>query len=255
MYRQVQDLERQLAHAKKQLHELRFMARDGLSSQHNANSLPDDHTLEAKTPQRRRSKPVVKQDLSRVRSSLRKVGAGLFKPPYPYNTSFSAQKRSKSELPPLPPKHIADKILEQYRASFHLTLPLLHWPSFVQEYEAAYRESSLHSVERIWAALLFAVLGCGTLHRIRYEGRYYLDVSKSLFDPWDEDLSPDHARCALLLSILLVEMNFKSSAWIWLGNAVRIAQDIGLQHDTWPWPSAEDELRKRVWWCIYACDR
>ena len=76
-----------------------------------------------------------------------------------------------------------------------------------------------------------------------------------MIDPWDEDLSLDHARCALLVSILLVELNFKSAGWIWLGNAVRIAQDIGLHHESQAWSSAEDEMRRRVWWSIYACDR
>lgn len=253
--KQVQDLEKQLSHARKQLHEFRAMAKEGTPVHHSAHSLPTEHVSEVKNGQTRRSKPVLKQDLSRVRSSLRKVGAGVFKPPFPYNSQAFNPTNSKAEVPELPPKHDADEILGQYRATFHATLPVLHWPSFLQQYEAVYRENSLRSVNRIWGALFFAVLGCGTLHRVRQDGQRFLDTSKSMIDPWDEDLSLDHARCALLVSILLVELNFKSAGWIWLGNAVRIAQDIGLHHESQPCPSAEDEMRRRVWWSIYACDR
>ena len=244
-----------MTHARKQLHELRAMAKEGAPPHHSAHNLSAEHVSEVKNGQTKRTKPIIKQDLSRVRASLRKVGVGVFKPPFPYNLQALSQTKPDNGLPALPPKHIADEILGQYRATFHATLPVLHWPSFVQQYEAVYREDSLHSVNRIWGALLFAVLGCGTLHRVRQDGQRFLDSSKSMVDPWDEDLSLDHARCAVLISILLVELNFKSAGWIWLGNAVRIAQDIGLHHEAQSWPSAEDEMRRRVWWSIYACDR
>ena len=90
---------------------------------------------------------------------------------------------------------------------------------------------------------------------MRQDGHYYLDVSKNLTEAWDEDLSLDHARCALLRSIILVENNCKSAGWICLGTAVHMAQDIGLHWETGSWPSAEEEMRRRLWWSIYTCDR
>ena len=161
----------------------------------------------------------------------------------------------KSELPELPPRHIADQILGQYHASFHATLPILHWPSFVNQYDTAYRQGTLSTMPRIWGALFFAVLGCGTLERVRQDGIRYLDLSKSLVEIWDEDLSLDHVRCALLTSIILIEMNHKSAGWVCLGTAVRMAQDLGLHCEARSWPSAEDEMRRRAWWSIYTCDR
>ena len=231
------------------------MAKRGDSIDH----IPRGHLakqhIHVETNHRRRSKPLVKQDLSRVRSTLKKVGIGVFKPPYPHHLPLLVQKSSRSGLPGLPPRHIADEILAQYRAAFHATLPLLHWPSFLQQYELVYEENSLHAVQRIWGALFFAVLGCGSLSRGRQDAEYYLNISKTLIDPWDEDLSLDHARCAVLISILLVEVNSKSAGWVWLGNAVRIAQDIGLHCDSHVWPTVEEEMRRRVWWSIYVCDR
>lgn len=231
------------------------MAKEEDPMEHSTLGHPEKHRLYIETSQWKKSKPLVKQDLSRVRTSLRKVGMGVFKAPYPHNQHAFAQGPSKPGLPGLPPKDVADELLAQYHASFHVTLPIIHWPSFVQQYEAVYREGSLHTVQRIWGALLLGVLGCGSLTRGFQGGQYYLDAAKSLVDAWDEDLSIDHVRCALLISIILVETNSKSAGWVWLGTAVRMAQDIGLHHESQTWPSVEDEMRRRVWWSIYACDR
>ena len=253
--RQVQDLEKQLAQARRQLHELRSVAKEV----ENPRQVPQAHAerllFDSETSSGQLSKPSVSQDLSRVRTSLHRVGAGLFKPPYPYNLTPPKQTLSRSGLPELPPRSAAEQILGQYRASFHTTLPILHWPSFISQYEAVYNQDSLRAVARIWGALFFAVLGCGTLERIRQDGVRYLEVSKSLVNPWDEEISLDHVRCALLTSIILIEMNQKSAGWVCLGTAVRMAQDIGLHCEAKSWPSAEDEMRRRVWWSIYTCDR
>lgn len=253
--RQVQDLEKQLSHTRKQLHQLRSMAKEEDSMEHSTLGHSEMHRLHIESSQRKKSKSLVKQDLSRVRTSLRKVGMGVFKAPYPHDQHSLGQGSSKPGLPGLPPKNVADALLGQYHASFHVTLPIIHWPSFVQQYEAIYREGSLHTVQCIWGALFFGVLGCGSLTRGFQDGQDYLDAAKSLVDVWDEDISIDHARSALLISIILVETNSKSAGWVWLGIAVRMGQDIGLHYESQTWPSVEDEMRRRVWWSIYACDR
>ena len=254
-FRQVQDLEKQLAQARRQLHELRSVAKEIDNPRQVAQPHTEKLLFGSEATLGQRSKPSVNQDLSRVRASLHRVGAGLFKPPYPYNLTSPRQRLSRSELPELPPRYAAEQILAQYRASFHTTLPILHWPSFITQYEAIYSQDSLHGVPRIWGALFFAVLGCGTLERIRQDGIRYLEVSKSLVNTWDEEISLDHVRCALLTSIILIEMNQKSAGWVCLGTAVRMAQDIGLHCEAKSWPSAEDEMRRRAWWSIYMCDR
>lgn len=193
------------------------------------------------------------QDLSRIRSAMQQHGRGIFKPPYPHQRTFSRDLLSSS-LPGLPPKHVADTLMDQYRNTLHPTLPLIHWPSFQEQYDNAYKKGSLHGVPRIWCALLFAVFACGTLHRSWYDGQKYLEISKSLIDMWTEDLTLDHARAALLSSIFLIEMNLKSAGWTWIGFAVRISFDIGLHCEAGTWPAIEKEMRRRVWWCVYACD-
>lgn len=184
---------------------------------------------------------------------MQQHGRGIFKPPYPHQETSSPGPFSSS-LPGLPPKNVADTLVDQYRVTFHPTLPLVHWPSFGERYENAYKDGSLQGVPRIWSAFLFAVFACGTLHRSWHDGQKYLEISKSLIDMWTEDLTLDHARVALLTSIFLIEMNLKSAGWTWIGFAVRISFDIGLHCEAGTWPAVEKEMRRRVWWCVYACD-
>lgn len=287
-----QDLQKELAQAKSQVNHLRSILESGEggspvhdlsasdafaqshhlahlpapepSNLHNLPHLPGPETThfpryaterfpeyEERQPKRRRI--TVPQDLSRIGSAMQRHGRGIFKPPYPHQPDSSPDLFSSS-LPGLPPKHVADTLMDQYRTTLHLTLPLIHWPSFQQQYEIAYKNGSLHGVPRIWSALLFAVFACGTLHRSWYDGQKYLEISKSLIDMWTEDLTLDHARAALLSSIFLIEMNLKSAGWTWLGFAVRISFDIGLHCEAGTWPTIEKEMRRRVWWCVYACD-
>lgn len=87
------------------------------------------------------------------------------------------------------------------------------------------------------------------------QGKVYLEASRMLINLWTDEFTLDHARAALLTSIFLTEMNMKSAAWVWLGSALRIAQDIGLHHESGTWSVSEGEMRRRVWWAIYVWDR
>ena len=278
-----QDLQKELAQAKLQVNHLRSVidkekseSSAQLSSvghlpdpepsslpSHNLSHLPAPDTsrthyivddfaqYERRSPKRR--KIFGNQNLSTIGSKMQRHGMGIFKPPYPlHQTNFTSS--SSQSLPELPPREVADSLVRQYHFTIHPTLPLVHWPSFQEQYEAAYRHGSLQCMPQIWSALLFAILACGSLHRLQHNGREYLEVSRSLVDLWAEDFTLDHARTALLTSIFHVEMNSKSAGWMWVGFAVRISFDIGLYCEAGTWPLIEEEMRRRVWWSIYACD-
>jgi len=209
---------------------------------------------------KRRPRPPPPQDLSTVRSNIRKFGRGIFKPPAPYR-QIGSQAHFNPPQPDLPPKHMADHLLSSYYSSVHMTIPILHWPTFEQEYEAVYKVGSLHGVSPAWSSLFFSVLAVGVLfstepsiHRPQ-KGKEYIEVSRMLIDMWNDEFVIDHARAAILTSIFLTEMNLKSAAWTWLASAARISQDIGLHCETGPWPTIEGEMRRRVWWSIYVWDR
>lgn len=261
--KQVQDLEKQIQQVKRENTQLRTMLNmrdgqmdvDGEGPQQTTLQLP-----EIGSHPKRKPRPPPPHDLSRVRSNIRNFGRGIFKPPAPYR-QIGSQGPFNHPRPDLPPKHIADHILSSYYASVHIIIPILHWPTFEQEYEAVYKAGSLHGVPPVWASLFFSVLAVGVLfssdpsiHR-PHKGKEFIETSRMLTDMWNDEFVIDHARGAILTSIFLAELNLKSAAWTWLASSVRISQDIGLHCETGPWPMIEGEMRRRVWWGIYVWDR
>jgi hypothetical protein len=158
----------------------------------------------------------------------------------------------------LPQKHLADRLLAQYFNCVHSVLPVLHCPNLISEYEKVYRSGSLLGVSFEWAAVLFGVFVCGARHTMEpsseEEGKNYVRTSCGIINVWHDNFSLDRARANLLASILLYEVNSKSASWVWIDSAVSVAQEIGLHIDSGPWPAVGGEMRKRVWWGLYAWD-
>ncbi|TVY20313.1 putative transcriptional regulatory protein [Lachnellula arida] len=261
--KQVQDLEKQISQVKRENAQLRSVLnmRDGqMDAESEGPQQAPLQLPEIGSHPKRKQRPPPPQDLARVRSSIRNFGRGIFKPPAPYR-QIPSQGPFNHHRPDLPPKLMADHILGSYYASMHMIIPILHWPTFEQEYEAVYKAGSLHGVPPAWTSLFFSVLAVGVLFssdpsiRRPQKGKEFIEISRMLIDMWNDEFVIDHARGAILTSIFLTELNLKSAAWTWLASAVRISQDIGLHCETGPWPMIEGEMRRRVWWGIYVWDR
>lgn len=206
----------------------------------------------------RRTRAAIAQDLSEVRSNLRKYGRGVMKVPVPYRQQDPASLLT-AESPRLPPKNVADRLLALYFACMHSFMPVIHWPSFVTEYERVYQSDSLLRASRDWAAALFAVFACASLqtqepNRVQ-EGKEYLKICHGLLDMFKDDISMDQVRAALLASVFLHEIDSKSASWVWLGSAVRLGQEICLHIESGSWSAVEIEMRRRLWWGLYCWDR
>lgn len=261
--KQVQDLEKQLQAAKKQISQLRGIVQDGAGPGHSIPSASDVPALllpENTTKERRPSPPAV-EGFDEVRRNLRAYGKGVFKAPPPYR-QFGPQPTYPHPNHALPPKHVADRLVEHYRGSVHLYAPHLHMPTFVQEYEELYRAGSFQQSRHVWVALFYAVLACGTLGDPQSTspneesiGAQYLNHCITSMNTWCDELTVDHVRASLLISIYFVEINLRSPGWVWLGSAVRIAQDIGLHTDHGRYSPLDGEMRRRVWWSVYNWDR
>lgn len=211
----------------------------------------------------RRSKPPIINNFDHVRRNVRIYGQDLFKAP-PLYRQGSSQTTTNTARPEIPPRDVVDRLLRQYVDSMHKSFPVIHWPSFLHEVDQLYATRTFQSMPSAWEAVFFAVLACGTLQtldgspnspRPDSEGMMYLDIASYMARPWPEQLTLNHAKASLLISIFATENNRKSIGWIWLGSAVKIAQDLGLHQETGPWPVIEGEMRRRLWWAIYAWDR
>lgn len=260
--KQVQDLEKQLSLAKQQINQLRGMLEDGTGSSIGSglSNVPALQLPENNAKERRPSPPVL-EGFDEVRKNIRTYSKGIFKPPPPYR-QFGPQPTYPYSAQSLPPKHVADHLISLYRGSVHLYAPHLHMPTFMQEYEDLYRAGSFQQSRHIWVALFYAVLACGTLMdpqptsaNEESAGSQYINNAMTSMNIWSDELTVDHVRVSLLASIYFVEMNLRSPAWVWLGSAVRISQDIGLYTDQGPYSPLDKEMRRRVWWSVYNWDR
>jgi len=209
-------------------------------------------------PPLRKPKPVPPHDYGRVRADLRDHGLGAFQVPAPYRNS-DLPGNLPSEVPRLPPKPVADRLMGQYFHYVHHHYPIFHWPAFTAEYEALYQTGDLETVPPQWGALLCCIFGCGALYTLDgdgiADGKGFITNATVLYSFWDDEFTMDHARTVFLISLFLLELNLRSAAWVWLGAAVRIAQDLTLHVETGAWPPVERETRRRLWYCIYTMDR
>ncbi|TPR11047.1 Amidase family protein [Aspergillus niger] len=259
--KQVQDLEKQLLSTKQQLQQLR----SGMLRSDNLMDLDIDGAGQPQLklpdagyrPPRRPQAPVM-QDLTEARANLRKYGKGILRVPPPYRQP-GPKSLITADPPRLPPKELANRLLGQYYACIHSVLPVIHWPTFVAQFEEVYQAGTLLGVPREWAAVLFGVFACGRLHTLEAnreeEGKEFVTVSCGVIDVWQDNFTLDQARAALLVSIFLYEVNSQSASWVWIGSAIRVAQEIGLHLESGPWPPLEGEMRKRLWWGMYTWDR
>lgn len=263
--KQVQDLQSQLAEAKHQINHLRSLLneRGGAELDRRAIEMPLLKLPDIAPNLERRQGPPTMNNFDHVRKNIRIYGRGIFKSPPPYR-QLASQPPYSFTPPPLPSRQVTDRLLSQYYDSIHRSYPLIHWPTFQHEVEKVYSTGNFHIMPQAWMASFFAVLACGTLQtmdslsqfpRAEVEGMSYLDISAQALNNWTDELAIDHARASLLMSIFATEVNLKSTGLVWLGSAVRIAQDIGLHWETGPWPVVEGEIRRRVWWAIYVWDR
>jgi hypothetical protein len=259
--KQVQDLEKQLQTTKQQLQQLRsgMLRPDGMMDIEESSTTPIIKLPEIEYKPSRRPRPFITQDLTEVRSNLRQHGRGILKAPHPHQQQGSKSVVAAEGAPQLPPKEVADHLLAQYYQCIHSVLPVLHWPEFIEVYEKLYQMGSLTGVSSEWAAVLFGVFACGAVHTAEpnreEEGKKFVRISCGIIDVWQDEFNLDRVRAALLASIFLYEVNSKSASWVWIGSAVRVAQEIGLHIESGPWPELEGEMRKRLWWGLYTYDR
>nr|POE85224.1 putative transcriptional regulatory protein [Quercus suber] len=261
--KQVQDLEKQLSLAKQQINQLRTMLKEGSGTtdlEGATASVPALHLPEV-NPQERRPGPPAMEGFEETRRNIRDYSRGIFKAPAPYHHPAPLPDYAQPNCP-LPPKQVADRLVSHYHGSVHVYAPMLHWPTFMSEYESVYQAGSFQHSSHYWVAVFFGVLACGTMMDPQPskpaqdgEGARYLDTCMRHLYTWSDEFNMDAARAALMISIYFIELNLRSAGWVWLGVAIRSSQDIGLHTSKGSFSPMEAEMRKRVWWSVYNWDR
>ncbi|KAI1293260.1 fungal-specific transcription factor [Xylaria venustula] len=263
--KQVQDLEKQMERVRRENNHLKRSLAERTGGEHMdvdaevveqlAPRLPD---LNSEPRKRKRASTV--HDYARARVNFRNMSKGILKAPAPYRPWPESAIFDQAQ-PSLPAKATTDKLLHSYYSAVHVMTPVIHWPSFQRDVDRLYQSNDLRQVPTPWLAMFFAVLAVGCLfssdpapERTLKAGEF-LDASKNLMDPWANDYVLDDVRGLFLIGVALYEMNLKSAAWKWLGQAIRCAQDLELHLELGARTRVEADMRRRVWWAVYIFDR
>ena len=161
---------------------------------------------------------------------------------------------SAGKLLDLPPQQVAEHAIILYRDCFHRQFPALDWPTFQQTCESLYARQRT-SEEAV--SIFFCVLAYGTLCSQRpnklSEGMEYIKKANSAQDFTRQVDSIDGVVLSLLTGIFFVERGSIAIAWVWLGNAIRIAQNLNIHLHTGQSETSEQE--SRIWYTLYCWDR
>ncbi|KAH7040231.1 fungal-specific transcription factor domain-containing protein [Microdochium trichocladiopsis] len=261
--KQVQDLEKQVDKLRRENSHLRRTVHDHDGRMDIDVDMMDTSTVPLpgmETRPKTRRRPTQSADQTRARANFRDFSRGLIKPPGPFRgqpTTFMFEPVK----PRIPSKALTEKLLVAYYGAVHHVLPILHWPTLQHAVDELYVATDLSRVPNSWLAMFFAVLATGSLfcdephpQRVLQAGQF-LEASRGLSDPWNNDFILEDARVFFLTAFCLNEMNLKSAAWTTLGSAVRCAQDLDLHLEASTNSRVETDMRRRVWWAIYIMDR
>ncbi|KAF9106643.1 hypothetical protein BGX27_009069 [Mortierella sp. AM989] len=162
----------------------------------------------------------------------------------------------------LPPANVMEHLLNIHFRFIHPVLPMLHQKTLLEQ---------IHGNESIPSHLLLAVLGLASrfsesaVFRTPQPGSdrppctVYYEGAKQLIKEEYDNSHLETVQALLLMSIQQMGFCEGQRAWLYVGMAIRMAQDLGLNKK----PSEQEqsrnrilsELRKRTWWSCYVVER
>ncbi|KAK9369113.1 fungal-specific transcription factor domain-containing protein [Lipomyces kononenkoae] len=169
------------------------------------------------------------------------------------------------DLNSMPPKEIADMLIDYYFETVHPSFQFLLEPLFRYQYDI-YCAGYLEAINTQWLALLNLVFAISSVYahnaKAEAEGheldhlQYY--VRSKLLKP-DVAAPGDvqHIQYVALLSFYLFASNHVNRSYSMLGLAIRSGQGIGLhlQLNTTGMAEVQKEVRVRLWNALYVFER
>ncbi|KAF9575763.1 hypothetical protein EC968_001550 [Mortierella alpina] len=164
--------------------------------------------------------------------------------------SHSLQITSERELP-----HREDMmhLLNLYFQYMYPFAPMFIRKSFMKEFES--RRPDLTQI------LLLNAIFCNACWfsddpAIKQDAVKYFSRAKIILDETYHVSSVSIVQALVLMSHHQFAQGNYSGGWLYTGMAIRIAHEIGLhRQDISTNMPEQDEVRKRVWWALYLCDR
>ncbi|KAF9302169.1 hypothetical protein BGZ74_005716 [Mortierella antarctica] len=176
--------------------------------------------------------------------------------------THNLQSDTKQDATEMPSKEVIDHLLAVYFRHIHPVLPMLHYPTLSDQ---------IRRQELPPSHLLFAILGLAsrfsenTTFRVPQPGydlppcTLFYEKAKYLFKEEYDNSQIGTVQALLLMAVQQMGFCESQRAWLYVGMAIRMAQDLGLNKDL---PEHEktrnrltSELRKRTWWSCYVVER
>ncbi|KAF9179512.1 hypothetical protein BGZ51_006861 [Haplosporangium sp. Z 767] len=172
------------------------------------------------------------------------------------------ENSSKEETLIMPSMDVMDHLLDIHFRFVHPVLPMLHFKTIADQ---------VHSNESPPSHLLFAIMGLASRFSDNPSFRnpqpgierppctiFYERAKYFIKDEYDNS---QISTIQALLLMAVQQMGFCESqrAWLYVGMAIRMAQDLGLNKEPSDHEQSRNrlqcELRKRTWWSIYVVER
>ncbi|RWA05338.1 hypothetical protein EKO27_g9768 [Xylaria grammica] len=169
---------------------------------------------------------------------------------------FSQSSPPRPHMPfliqPDPNRHITDTVIDAYFATYHLSYPIIHEPTF----RAQYSEVIPQPHGRSWPILAYIVAAIS----VYCSSTNYSDLEFQLFTHSRSMLTFDYLKMgnSTLVQALTLISNYQqkrdkpNSGYNYLGLAVRMATGLGFHKEFpgWNISPLKMEMRRRIWWAL-----
>ncbi|KAF5352426.1 hypothetical protein D9756_005920 [Leucocoprinus leucothites] len=186
----------------------------------------------------------------------------------------------------LPSWDVQDRLIEVYFTYIHPVFPVIHRSRFLAEYHykkhGARRQSPKNHqqsprpepTQEVTSLLLLAIFAIAARFcddemplpptgKMWEAGCQYLDLARGLLAKVFHVSRPSTVQALLLLGYREFGIGSMEQGWIFIGMAIRMAFDLGLNCDSSKWTAHGHELfspeetqtRRQIWWASVLADR
>lgn len=166
---------------------------------------------------------------------------------------------------PLPPRHEVNPLIDWYFNTVFVLLPIFDETSFYTSVTAVYNADDRRPASPFDFWILRIVLAIASISRSEHRGdNSYVEAVGHMNAALKHAEDVLHPGSVESIQALLVLFQYATcdphhlDAWTIIGAASRAMVDLGMHQDP-PKPSAmpraRTELRRRVYYCVYALDR